>query len=262
MMTMQERSAAGGARPIAQLFQTFTKWILIAVSLAGLVSVVLAAAGVWPWLGLDARLGEGPSVDIGRYVQIGFVLTAFGMMAFLPAVDRLLALERSHRDFHVTMDDVARAYARAHAADREGVFTLSSEFDAVRERLLFLREHPDLARLEPEVMELAAQMSHTTRDLADIYNEEKVARAKAFLKERQRELSAFSENLALALSVTDELKRYQRDVEDSERQANRQMDRLEKDLREVLPQLGYEMESVVVEDDHKVVQMQGKERPN
>jgi len=30
------------------------------------------------------------------------------------------------------------------------------EFDAVRERLAYLRDHPDLSRLEPEVLEVAA----------------------------------------------------------------------------------------------------------
>ena len=44
---------------------------------------------------------------------------------------------------------VARAYRHAHAADRAGVFALSSEFDAMRARLEHLRKHPDLSHLEP-----------------------------------------------------------------------------------------------------------------
>jgi len=64
---------------------------------------------------------------------------------------------------------------------------MSSEFDAVRERLAYLRDHPDLDSLEPQVLELAAQMSHQSRELSDIYNDEKVTRAKTFLKQRQEE---------------------------------------------------------------------------
>ncbi|MFC2968339.1 hypothetical protein [Acidimangrovimonas pyrenivorans] len=71
----------------------------------------------------------------------------------------------------------ARALARAHGGDREGVFALSSEFDSMRERLTHLRKHPDLSGLEPELLELAAQMSHLSRDLARVYSDEKVARA-------------------------------------------------------------------------------------
>ena len=42
------------------------------------------------------------------------------------------------------MEDIARAYHLCHTADRAGVFTLSSEFDSVRERLAYQRDHPDL----------------------------------------------------------------------------------------------------------------------
>ncbi len=51
-----------------------------------------------------------------------------------------MALENSHRRFSPGMQDVARAHAAAHAADRTGVFQLSSEFDALRERLAYLRD--------------------------------------------------------------------------------------------------------------------------
>ncbi|SLN11443.1 hypothetical protein ROG8370_00218 [Roseovarius gaetbuli] len=54
----------------------------------------------------------------------------------LPANYRIMALENSHRRISPGMQDVARA----HAADRTGVFQLSSEFDAERERLAYLRD--------------------------------------------------------------------------------------------------------------------------
>ena len=45
--------------------------------------------------------------------------------------DRVMRLENSHRTFRVTMGDVARAYQAAHATDRDGCFSLKSEFDSV-----------------------------------------------------------------------------------------------------------------------------------
>ena len=52
---------------------------------------------------------------------------------------------------------------------------MSSEFDAVRERLAYLHDHHDLDSLEPSVLEVAAQMSHQSRELSDIYSDEKLS---------------------------------------------------------------------------------------
>ena len=65
------------------------------------------------------------------------------------------------------MRDVAQAYQAAHAADRDGVFNLPSEFDSVRERIEHLQRHPDLGRLEPEILEMAAQIGRKSRKLAE-----------------------------------------------------------------------------------------------
>lgn len=262
--------------PLVQhIFQTMTMWVLVATTVVAWLSIILSASGVWPWLGLDLRFGPETTIDAGIYVQTGFALLMLGLCAFLPGVTRMLSLERSHRSFSITMEDVAKAYKVSHDADRLGRFALSSEFDAVRERLELMRHHPDLSRLEPEVMELAAQMSFTTRDLADVYSDEKVDRARAFLKGRQKEIEDFQDKLIVAKSTIEEIKRWQADIESSERETNRQMDVLEKDLREVLPALGYMLDEPALlddEDDHKVVPMQSttgglkngssKERPN
>lgn len=112
--------------------------------------------------------------------QIVVTIILASLFFFIPSADRIMSLERSHRKFRLSMEDVARAYHVCHTADRSGVFTMSSEFDALRERLSYLRDHPDLDSLEPQFLVLAAQMSHQSRELADIYNDEKVDRAKTF----------------------------------------------------------------------------------
>lgn len=115
--------------------------------------------------------------NAGRVAQVGPTALALLLCVCLPANARIMALETSHRRFNMGMQDVARAYALAHGADRAGLFRLSSEFDAVRERLIYRRDHPDLGSLEPDLLEVAAQMPHVSQELAEICSDEKVARA-------------------------------------------------------------------------------------
>ena len=158
---------------------------------------------------------------------------------YLPATRRVAALERSHRQFQVSMEDVARAYHLAHTADRAGVFSLSSEFDAVRERLAYLRDHPELDRLEPELLELAAQMSHTARDLADIYSDEKVARARMFLRQRQQEAERQQQLIVEAHHALRGIRKWSQQVELEESVVASRLGQLEEQLQATLPALGY-----------------------
>jgi hypothetical protein len=91
---------------------------------------------------------------------------------------------------------------------RGGVFALSGEFDAMPERITHLRRHLDLGGLEPELQELTTQMSLESRDLARIFCDDKIKRAKTFLEQRQQKADTL----------------------------------LERDLRDILPTLGYELE--------------------
>jgi hypothetical protein len=244
-------------RNLRNIVQLATQGLLITLALGAVIATTLSAFGMIPWLSLNLVSAAGESLYIGVWVQSLGTALLVGLCAFLPGVHHMQRLERSHRNFKLSMDDVAKAYQISHAADRTDTFALSSEFEDMRNRLDRMRRHPDLGHLEPEILELAAQMSHMTRDLALVYSEPKVTRAKDFLRHRQEELDVFNENLSLALRVTQDLKRWQNDVEASELQANRQMDRLEKDLKEILPQLGYEMDADVIDDtkldDGKVV---------
>jgi predicted nucleic acid-binding Zn-ribbon protein len=164
------------------------------------------------------------------------------LVFYLPTHLRVGRLERSHRSFAVGMEDVARAYRIAHAADRTGVFALSAEFESMRARFDHLRQHPDLGALEPELLHLAAEMSFLSRDLARTYSDEKVGRARLFLKQRQEEAHDLSDRIAAARRTCDELRRWLTDVEAEERTSHQQLRRLEADLREILPTLGYDFD--------------------
>lgn len=213
---------------------------LVVMGAAALCLASLAAAtGFIAWPQIALFYGSWPVPQAGMWLQLGLTGLLIALTFTLPANLRMARLERSHRSFAMGMDDVAQAYRMAHAADRVGVFALSGEFDAMRARLEHLRQHPDLAHLEPELLQLAAQMSLETRDLARAYSDDKVARARMFLKQRQEEAHALTDRLAIARRTCDELRRWLTDIEVEERAAQIQIRRLEADLKEILPTLGY-----------------------
>ena len=225
---------------MAQVMQRLAvvTFVLAALVLGGLT--LMAALGLAPWLTLEVSIGGVPYPDAGKIAQISVTGLAVLLCFYLPSNARVMRLESSHRRFEIGMQDVARAYAAAHAADRQGVFGLQSEFDAVRERLSYLREHPDLERLEPALLDVAAQMSHISRELADVYSDERVARARAFLTQRQQEIDTFNARLDHAKRICQDLKHWAHEVELEESVAVSQLNRLRDDLREILPELGHE----------------------
>jgi hypothetical protein len=210
--------------------------------LAGLMGglTLMSLAGLSPWIELDAAYGGVPLPWAGMALQIGFTLFCIGLCFFLPASRRILKLEASHRAFHMNMEDVGRAYRVSHAADRAGLFKAASEFDSVRERINHLRTHPDLGALEPAVMEVAAQMSHESRELARIYSKEKVERAREFLRQRQEEAARMDDTIKMARDHCDQLRHWLLEVQTEEALVKRHLARLEADLLELLPQLGFE----------------------
>lgn len=211
----------------------------------------LAALGQIPWPQIALFFGGQAVPQAGMWLQIGLTVLVLLLLFFLPGNLRIARLERSHRSFALGMDDIAQAYRAAHLADRAGLFALSGEFDSMRARMEHLRQHPDFQHLEPELLQLAAQMSHETREMARTYSNEKVARAKGFLQQRQEEVQAMTDRLALARRTCEELRRWLHDIEAEERTAQTQMKRLEADLKEILPALGYDFDMDDHREDHR-----------
>ncbi|EAR51590.1 hypothetical protein OG2516_01686 [Oceanicola granulosus HTCC2516] len=227
------------SRAVQKLLHAVAFLVIIVAGLAALAYTVASFLGMAPWLTFEAQIGDTVYANAGQITQIGLTALLLTLMCFLPSSGRVLALENSHRNFRISMEDVAKAYHYCHAADRQGVFTMSSEFDQVRERLGYLRDHPDLARLEPAVMEVAAQMSQQSRHLADVYSDEKVARAREFLAQRQEEAEMQQERIVEALHACTEIRRWREQVELEESVVSSQVQRLEEQLEACLPQLGF-----------------------
>ncbi len=220
-----------------ELLTRLTIFVICAGAVLSVGLTLLSAMGVLPWLSLSAGIGDTVSPLAGPIAQIALTCLILMLAFYLPANARIMALERSHRNFAINMNDVANAYHAAHSADREGYFTLSSEFDAVKERLAFMREHPDLEDLEPDVLELAAQMSQISRELARVYSDDKVTRAKGFLQQRQEELERFNKRLGDAKIVLQEMRQWHHEIEIEESVARSQLDRIRDEMFELLPEL-------------------------
>ncbi len=230
-----------GLRVIGFLLHRLAFVLVVLAALGAVVATALAIAGGLPWLELSLSYGGESVANAGVWVQSSLTGLVVLLAFFLPSTRRILTLENSHRSFQLGMHDVARAYHHAHAADRADAFKLSSEFDSVRERLVYLRQHPDLGSLEPEVLEAAAQMSHISKELSDTYSDEALARARDFLRQRQSEVERFNSRLDQAKIVATELKHWLHEVDLEESVAASQLERLRDELREVMPELGVQV---------------------
>ncbi len=223
-------------------FLRLTFFLICAAALGAVVATSLSALGVWPWLSMQAGF-VGGTIDAGVYIQIGLTCLILMLAFYLPSNARMMALENAHRKFSLNMQDIAYAYQVAHAADRSGAFALASEFDAVKERMAFLRDHPDLQALEPEVLETAAQMSQVSQELAETYGEDRVRRARTFLQQRQEEVELFQKRIEDAQTILHELSQWTRDIEIEESIAKSQLSRLRDELFELLPELSAQLQS-------------------
>lgn len=228
------------ARVFAAFMQRLALILFALLAIGLLAATGLAVAGLWPWIDLTVGWNGSPIANAGMYVQIGVTVFALTLCFFLPSNLRIMKLETSHRQFNVDVDDITRAYQAAHHADRQGVFTLSDAFESTRDRLAFLRDHPDLSALEPELLELAAKMSHISRDLAQAYSDERVARARDVLKQRQFEIEQFNERLDQAKAIHSEFSTWINRLELEENVARAKLEELLDEMERLLPELNDE----------------------
>ena len=112
----------------------------------------------------------------------------------------------------------------------------------MRERIEYLRDHPDLKLLEADVLTLAAQMSQQSHRLAEIYSDERVARAKDFLAAAPEGGRGAAGPIVEALAICREITRWSRQVELEEAMVASQLQALDEQLQAVLPALGYKLD--------------------
>lgn len=224
------------ARVFVVVMQRLSLVLFAALALGLLVLTGLAVFGVLPWITLPLEWNGTAIPAAGIYAQVGLMVLALGICFFLPSHWRMMRLEDSHRRFELGIDDIARAYHAAHAADRDGLFRTHDAFQDMHDRMMYMRDHPDFGTLEPELLELAAKMSHISRDLAEAYSDDRVQRARSFLKERQFEVDRFNDRLAHAKAIHSEFSNWITRIELDENVARTQMERLLDELETMLPE--------------------------
>ena len=249
---MQQR-ATPRFRGIQHFFQTTTIALIAGLAVSATGFTLASAVGLVPWLTVPMSMGEITFVNAGMYIQIILSALLIGLAFTIPSTLRIMQLERSHRDFRISMEDIGNAYRASHAADRAGVFNMSREFDSVRARIKHLREHPSLGSLEAGVLETAAQMTHESRALAATYSDDKVDRARTFLEQRQQETAEMLENIKHAEDIMEELAQWEADIEKDEAEIAAHAARLEQKLSKLLPNLG-----PATEGDDRVIRMANK----
>ena len=85
---------------------------------------------------------------------------------------------------------------------------------------------------------MAAQMSHESRELAEVYSAERVERARHFLQQRQEEVEHMKARVQTAYATCRELKHWMYRVEIEEDVARFQVARLREELFELMPCFG------------------------
>ncbi|WP_299042445.1 DNA repair protein [uncultured Tateyamaria sp.] len=225
------------ARVFAATMRRLALFLFAGLALLLVGATGMATAGLWPWIDVPIMWDGTHVVQAGMFAQIGLTIFAVALCFFLPTNIRIMQLETSHRQFNVGVDDITRAYHAAHHGDRDGAFTLGDAFESTRDRLAFLRDHPDLGMLEPELLELAAKMSHISRDLAEAYSTDKVERARSFLQQRQFEIEQFNDRLEQAKAIHGEFSTWINRLDLEENVARAQLERLLDEMERLLPEL-------------------------
>ena len=88
--------------------------------------------------------------------------------------------------------------------------------------------------MDAELLTIAAQMSEQTRELAEVYSDAKVARARESLKQRRVDADALQERIQQAHADMRDLKRMMEDVDIEESTGASQLQQ----LREAVTEMG------------------------
>ncbi|MEO1537627.1 MAG: DNA repair protein [Pseudomonadota bacterium] len=214
---------------------------MLVFSIAGLALLIatgLAVAGVLPWIELSIAFAGQQVAWAGQAAQISVTALFLLLSLYVPTNRHVMMLEATHRDFAVSMDDITQAYQAVHLADRRKAFDMTREFDSVRERFEYLRTHPELPDIDAELLTVAAQMSHQSRELARDFAEDRVTRAEEALKQRRDDAVELQARIQAANAASFTLRREIEDVEFEESSAASQMRRLREELLELEARIG------------------------
>lgn len=176
-----------------------------------------------------------------RFLLLLALLTFVALCAALPSANRVLTLNLTHRDFRINMLDVQRAYWLMHQADREGVFELKEQFDAVRERIDWALSQPELREIDQNLLVVAAQMSTKSKDLAEAFSQEKETRARAAIAQRLEDIVDFEARVHVAAQLEADIRGLLREIDMRETSARAQLALHMEVIEPLLDNVGYKL---------------------
>lgn len=215
----------GSALRAREIFMIVAQGFILAFAALLLTRSIAAGLGWLAWPRIDVVLAGEPLPMAGMWLQLGVTAVAVLLALFLPAVETGASPRRARR----STPPVTRATPPARGP------ALVTVLDTRRPPRQPLPALADLRHLETG----PARPGRA----ADGFSDETVHRIETILKRRQEAAQAMSGRVALAQSLSDELRRWLGDVKAKERAAQSQMRRLEADLKEILPALGYHLDA-------------------
>ena len=99
----------------AGITQALAMALLILAAAVSFITTILAFSGLLPWPAISIAYGGADLPWFGQALQIGITALLILLAATFPSMNRVMRLEHSHRRFEIGMDDITRAYRRAHA---------------------------------------------------------------------------------------------------------------------------------------------------
>lgn len=213
----------------------------------------LVWAEVAPTIALNLEV-NGQSVNFATGLGVILSLIGISIIGLTVGNARAIKLENSHRNFHIGMDDVEMAFLQAFAADKAGMFRLPNLFDAVRERMLHLRNLPDLQGFEPDILALAAQMSQVSAKVAQAFSEEKVAHAQAFIAQRLDEVVRLERQITTLRELKASIKKQALTITTDKAALDKEAEATWNEIVQILASLGYS----VAETSSNVTRLEAK----
>jgi ribosome-associated toxin RatA of RatAB toxin-antitoxin module len=174
-------------------------------------------------------------------VEMLLLMTALIVLALAYSYRSALTIEVTRTNFQINMEDVMHAFARIFEADRNGMFHLPQQFDAINERLSWVRQQPEFQESEHAVLLLAAEMSVASQNLDHAYGEEVIESAQTLLAQRETQLNQLEVQLREVRAIAAEITPLLRGLEDREDRVRSAHQRELALLQERLAPHGYQL---------------------
>lgn len=201
-----------------RIFQVTSVWTLITITILLAVYTLLCLFGFMPWLYVPLQFGqEGAVVDRGTIIQLLLVLVMFSLCYNIPSSARIMRMEVIKHKEHLGLQDIMTATAHLFEEDRNGAFSVTTQFDNITRRIEMLQRHETLDKLSDKHQATAAMISYQVRKFAKKFSKKKVDRANTALQLIRQRLTETETIIADVTPIVNDLASEYNDIVDRER---------------------------------------------